>query len=190
MQDRIPPPDDEYMGLSAWEMVQESLPRPRGFVWGVMEHEDGTREERTLGRNIIVNSASLLIARLLKANTEPSHGIWMMALGTGEAGEDPLDPPTASVEQTTLFAEIIRKTFSQTNFVTSEGIPTTTPTNVVDFTAQFLEGEAVGILTELGLFGGDASAAPNSGTLVAYRRMRAWTKSPTSVLTLVWRIIT
>ena len=112
------------------------------------------------GKNIIVNTASILIARLLKDNNEPEAGISYLAVGTGAVGWNLQNPPQPTASQTQLFSEIARKAFttSDVNFIDpATGDPTTIPTGVVDFSMTFVETEAVGPLVEMGLFGGDAS---------------------------------
>jgi len=138
--------------------------------------------------NVITDAASVLIARLVKDNTEPLHGAWVLGLGTGSSGWDLQDPPAATAAQTALEAELIRKTFSSTNFITPTGTISATPTNIVDLTTVFTESEAVGPLVEMGLFGGDVTLTAGSGTLINYLTFKVINKSNTSILTLVWRL--
>jgi hypothetical protein len=147
-------------------------------------------EERT-NKNIIVNSASILIARLLKDNTEPDAGISYLAVGTGGSGWNLQNPPQPTNTQTALENEIARKAFTteDVTFVDPEtGDPTVVPTNVVDYTATFAETEAVGPLVEMGLFGGDATDAVDSGTQVNYRTFPVINKTNSMTLTIIFRI--
>jgi hypothetical protein len=147
-------------------------------------------EERH-GHNIIVNSASILIARLLKDNNEPDAGISYLAVGTGAAGWNLQNPPQPTVSQTTLNSEISRKAFTTADvyFIDPEtGDPTTVPTGVVDFSMTFAETEAVGPLVEMGLFGGDASDLKDSGTEVNYRTFPVINKTNSMTLTIIFRI--
>lgn len=147
-------------------------------------------EERQ-GSNIIVNSASILIARLLKDNSEPDGGITYLAVGTGAVGWNLQNPPQPTVTQTTLENEIARKAFTteDVTFIDPDtGDPTIVPTNVVDYTATFAETEAVGPLVEMGLFGGDASGLLDSGTEINYRTFPVLNKTASMTLTIIFRI--
>lgn len=147
-------------------------------------------EERT-GKNIIVNSASVLISRLLKDNSEPDAGISYLAMGTGASGWNLQNPPQPSTSQTALENEIARKAFTteDVTFVDPDtGDPTVVPTNVVDYTATFAETEAVGPIVEMGLFGGDATDAADSGTQVNYRTFPVINKTNSMTLTIIFRI--
>jgi hypothetical protein len=52
------------------------------------------QEEREL-RNLVVLDASILIARLMKDNVEPPHGIYALAVGTGDVGWGSHEPSGA-----------------------------------------------------------------------------------------------
>lgn len=171
---------------------EEKLPRLHGEYWIILRDAktDQVIEERH-DKNLIVNSASILIARLLKDNHEPTAGISYLAVGTGASGWNLQNPPQPTVTQVHLENEIARKAFttSDTAFVdplTGEHI--STPTNVVDYTATFAETEAVGPLVEMGLFGGDAVDSPDSGTEVNYRTFPVINKSNSMTLTIIFRI--
>lgn len=165
------------------------------------------QEEREL-RNLVVLDASILIARLMKDNVEPPHGIFALAVGTGDVGWDPMSPPAPTDTQRSLYSELARKTFADTQFIDGDGIPTAIPTNVVDFTTTFAEAEAVGPLVEMGLIGGNVDSnlsiknpvLPPNGpyddtvdlttfdTQVNYLTFPVINKPPTSTLTIVWRL--
>ena len=63
-----------------------------------------------------------------------------------------------------------------------------TPTNIVDYALNFLEGDATGPIVELGLFGGDATDGLNTGTLVNYRTFPVINKTNSMAFTIVIRI--
>lgn len=157
--------------------------------------------------NVVTLDASILIARLVKDNAEPPKGAYVLAVGTGDSGWDPFSPPAATSSQRALYSEITRKTFSNTQFIDSGGAPTAIPTNVVDFTTQFTESEAVGPLMEMGLIGGNIStnlAVQNPvnpmspydplidlttfETLINYLTFPVVNKPATSTLEIVWRL--
>ena len=159
-------------------------------------------------RNLIVKDCSILIARLIKNNQEPPFGAYCLAAGTGDVGWNPMAPPAATVTQRALYSELARKTFSQTQFIDGDGVPTSIPTNIVDFTCTFSEGEAVGPLCEMGIIGGNVSTnlsvrnpvtPPNGSydptvdlttkeTLINFLSFPVINKPPTSTLTITWRL--
>jgi hypothetical protein len=159
-------------------------------------------------RNLVVKDASILIARLMKDNVEPPHGVFCLAVGTGDGGWNPMAPPAPTDTQRSLYSELARKTFTNTQFIDGGGVPTAIPTNVVDFTTTFAEAEAVGPLVEMGLFGGNVSTnmnvrnpvLPPNGpynpavdltlfdTQVNYLTFAVVNKPPTSTFTIVWRL--
>lgn len=159
-------------------------------------------------KNLIVKDFSILLARLIKDNQEPPHGLFCLAVGTGDVGWNPLAPPAATNTQRSLYAEIARKTFASTTFIDGAGLPVGYPTNVVDFTTTFTEAEAVGPLVEMGLIGGNVSTnlairnpvVPPNGpynplvdltlfeTLGNFLTFAVISKPPTATLTITWRL--
>jgi hypothetical protein len=141
--------------------------------------------------NIIVNTASILIARLLKDSSEPRNGISYLAIGSGNGEWDLFDPPAPTTSQIELENEFYRKSIDVSTFVHPEtGEPTTAKTNIVDYAVTFGEGEAVGPIVEMGLFGGDATAELNSGTMINWRTFPVINKTSTMSVTVIFRITT
>lgn len=145
--------------------------------------------------NVIVSSAGILLARLLKDSSEPSKGISYLAVGTGAIGWDIQNPPAPTIDRTLLRAELSRKAISpsHTTFVdpiTGDPVSNSTPTNVVDYSVTFSESEAVGAIVEMSLFGGDATSAANSGTMVNYRTFPVLNKTNSMTLSVIFRITT
>jgi hypothetical protein len=160
--------------------------------------------------NVVVLDASILIARLLKDNAESPKGAFVLAVGSGDTGWDPLNPPAATDEQRALYSEITRKIFSSTQFIDSGGLPVSYPTHVVDFTTIYTESEAVGPLVEMGILGGNISTnmavknpvSPPHGTydhtvdltnyetMINYLTFPVISKPATSTLQITWRITT
>ena len=179
---------------------EETLGKNRGIkgeFFITLNHRDGRVEKHY--RNIIVDSASLLISRLLADGqttldpTGPAHGIWVLAVGTGNSSWDPSNPPTATAAQTLLESELARKRFANVNFVKTDGsgLPASTVTNIVDFQTVFNESEAVGPLMELAMFGGDADeVVANTGTMVNYRTIAVINKPNTATMSIIFRITT
>lgn len=166
-------------------------------------------------KNIVTLDASILIARLMKSSgtsvphqSEPSFGIYALAVGTGDIGWNLQAPPPATITQRSLWNELARKAIANTNFITQEGTLSGVPTNVVDFTTTFAESEAVGPIVEMGLIGGDCSTnmsvrnpvLPPNGiydptvdlvgldTLCNYLTFPVVNKPATSTLAWTWRL--
>jgi len=169
--------------------------------------------ERKL-KNIITLDASILAARLFKDSQEPTagrnNGLIMLGVGTGAPG-NLLSPDAPQQEQRRLVTEIGRKAFSSTQFRNADGIAVAYPTHIVDFTATFGEGEAVGPWNEMGLmFTNSLSPATTNpiengpGTsdptydptidvtgydlLCNYLTFSVVTKPSTAVISLTWRL--
>ena len=160
-------------------------------------------------KNLVVKDASILVARLVKNNSETGlHGAFALAVGTGDSGWDPMHPPAPTNTQRALYAELTRKVFASSNFVDSLGNPSSTPTNVVDFVTTFTESEAVGPLVEMSLLGGNISSnmsiknpvSPPNGpydptvdltvfeTILNMFTFKVQNKPATSTMTIVWRL--
>lgn len=210
-REALPRPVDVAPAFAVRPVHQEDFGRYyiRGDVF--VELRDGAtgelQEKREL-RNLVVLDASILIARLMKNNQEPPHGIFALAVGTGDVGWNPMNPPAPTNTQRSLFSELARKTFANTQFIDVGGVPTAIPTHVVDFTTTYAEAEAVGPLVEMGLLGGNINSnlairnpvLPPNGpynatvdlttkdTLVNYLTFPVINKPPTSTLTIVWRL--
>jgi hypothetical protein len=179
----------------------------RGNVFFRLEHDDG-RVETFEVHNVVTLDLSLLLARLAVNPLEPRHGIYALAIGTGDVGWDLQNPPAETNTQRSLYSELSRKTFSSTTFVDSGGSPVLYPTNVIDFTATFAQSEAVGTLVEMGLIGGDVNEdlsvtnpilpangaydaavdVTGSDMLCNYLTFPVINKPATARLTLTWRL--
>jgi hypothetical protein len=197
------------MGLRNEEKLGPSGYYIRGDVFITLrDGETGEIQDEREHRNLVVLDASILIARLMKLSAEPPFSAYVLAVGTGDVGWNPLAPPAPTATQRALFSELSRKTFAQTQFIDAGGVPTAIPTHVVDFTTTFSESEAVGPLCEMGLVGGNISTnlsirnpvSPPNGpynplvdlttkeTLINYLTFNAISKPPTSTLTITWRL--
>lgn len=194
-------PSDEYEGSGNYKI--------RGDVFITMrDGATGEVQEEREHRNLVVRDASILIARLVKNSQEPPFGAYVLGIGTGDVGWNVLAPPAPTNTQRALYSELSRKTFSATQFIDGSGVPTSIPTNVVDFTTTFSEAEAVGPLVEMGLIGGNISTnlsvrnpvSPPNGpynatvdlttkeTLINYLTFPVINKPPTSTLAITWRL--
>lgn len=180
-------------GFGGFTLKYKEQPRHLKGEYRIILRDSATGKiiEERRDHNIIVNTASILIARLLKDNHEPDAGISYLAVGTGGSGWNLQNPPQPTKTQTELENEIARKSYTtnDVSFVDPDtGDPTTVPTNVVDFTATFAETEAVGPLVEMGMFGGDATDLAASGTMVNYRTFPVVNKSSSMTLTIIFRV--
>ena len=169
---------------------EERSQGPRGELF-LKLYENGLLIKEYNQHNIIVNTASILIARLLKDSTEPSAGISYLGVGSGNASWDYMDPPAPTTSQTLLENEFDRKAIELTTFVDPEtGEPIETPTNIVDYSVTYGEAEGVGPIMELSLFGGDATESIDSGTMVNWRTFPVINKTNSMTLTVIFRITT
>jgi hypothetical protein len=208
------PPTEKAPAFAVRNVLQEDFRSGGYHIRGdvfieVRDGKTGELQERRELLNLVVLDASILIARLMKDNSEPPHGVFCLAVGTGQIGWNPMSPPAATNTQRSLWSELARKTFASTNFVDQNGIPASYPTHVVDFTTTFAEAEAVGPLDEMGLLGGNNvnsnlsirnPVTPANGpydptvnltnfdTLVNYLTFPVINKPATSTMTIVWRL--
>lgn len=185
-----------------------------GEVFYELRDLDGNLiEGGSLGKNVVTLDASILVARLMKSPptpnlSEPDFGGYALAVGTGDVGWDPMNPPAATKTQRSLYNEIARKQFASSSFITAGGTISAIPTNVVDFTTIFSEAEAVGPLVEMGILGGDVDTnmavrnpvLPPNGiydptvdlvgkdTLVNYKTFKVINKPADSTLSYTWRL--
>ncbi len=187
----------------------------RGEIfWELRDGKTGDLQDSGHLKNVVTLDASILICRLLMSTTsvahqsEPSFGIFALAVGTGDVGWNTNNPPPGNQNQRSLFNEIARKKIVTASYIDANGSISGIPTNVMDLTTTFSESEAVGGLTEMGLIGGDIStnmavrnpALPANGvydptlnlvgldTLVNYVTFPAINKPSTSTLNWTWRL--
>lgn len=175
-----------HMGMAMKE--RETYHGMKGKLF-LRAYEGGVLVYEYESPNIIVNTASILIARLLKDSSEPNAGISYLGMGSGNGEWDPFDPPAPTTSQTRLENEFYRKAIDLATFVHPEtGEPTTVYTNIVDYSVTFGEGQAVGPILEMGLFGGDATVELGSGTMINWRTFPVINKTSTMSLTVIFRI--
>lgn len=183
------------------------------IFWELRDGKTGELQASGHKKNIVTLDASILIARLMKSPpipnlSEPKFGVFALALGTGNISWDPMNPPSATNTQRSLYNELARKQISVSSFIDGDGAMSGIPTHVVDFTTTFSEAEAVGPLTEMGLLGGDVDTnmaitnpiLPPNGIydptvdvvgkdmLVNYLTFQVINKPATSTLTWTWRL--
>lgn len=189
------------------------IPYSGEIFWELRDGKTGELQASGRQKNIVTLDASILIARLMKSPpipnlSEPKFGVFALALGTGNISWDPMNPPSATNTQRSLYNELARKQISSASFVDEDGALSGIPTHIVDFTTTFSEAEAVGPLTEMGLIGGDVDTnmaitnpiLPPNGIydptvdvvgkdmLVNYLTFQVINKPATSTLTWTWRL--
>jgi len=218
LQDKMPRGSDALRGMALnMGVLHEAFPcgPHKGQVFIEMRHaQTGEMLERRELTNIITRDAGILAARLFKDSQEPTagrnNGLIMLGVGTGAPG-NLLSPNAPTREQRRLVTEIGRKAFSATQFRNTDGIAVAYPTNIVDFTATFGEGEAVGPLNEMGLMythslspatknpieNGPGTTSPTYDAtidvtgydiLVNYLTFSVMTKPSIAVMSLTWRL--
>ncbi len=183
------------------------------IFWEVRDAATGELQSSGRRKNVVTLDASILVARLMKsppvANiSEPKYGVFALAVGTGDVGWDPMNPPVATNTQRSLYNELARKQLASSSFITAAGTVSGIPTHVVAFSTTFTEAEAVGPLVEMGLLGGDVDSnmavrnpiLPPNGIydptvdvvgkdcLVNYLTFPVINKPPTSTLSWTWRL--
>jgi len=184
----------------------KGVPREGTFIFEMTDARTGERLHYFEKKNIITLDAGILAAILFSDPDARTHGIYMLAVGTGATGSV-LSPNAPDARQRKLNAEIARKAFSSWTFRDAGGNAVSIPTNVVDFTTVFGEAEAVGPLTEMGLLSpissNPLSKADNPDIfpnrtltldlglydiLVNYLTYGAIVKPSTAVLSITWRL--
>ena len=204
-RDRFDQPGEEaHVGLALSYGADLSPVQGEVFIKVVDTTGEVLHEEHL--QNVITLDAGILAAILLRDPESRTHGFNMLAVGTGATGAL-LSPAAADSKQRKLNAEIERKAWSSTTFRDASGAAVAIPTNVVDYTVTFDEGEAVGPLNEMGIVSTiSANAAitnPNPDTfptrdltrdltlydiLGNYLTFSVISKPNTARLTITWRI--
>jgi hypothetical protein len=186
----------EQLSINQTAVHKENLGQIKvlGEIFLKKEHADGTIENEVIGKNIVTLNASVLLAQLAAKEYKGAiDGLTYLAVGSGNPEWDPRFPPTASNTATQLVTEIYRKEFYSIEFINPDPAPgdpevSPTPTNILDITARFEQGEADGFWMEMGLFGGDASASADSGTLATYKIFSLVSKPSDSIYTITYRL--
>jgi hypothetical protein len=122
--------------------------------------------------NLIVHQCDVLLAALMKRQKQ-MYGILYWAVGEGEQHWDALCP-SPHATHTLLKKEIARLKIKPRQIVYLDGLgnESESPTNCLEITAGFkgkdLATAGFQSLREFGLFGGDATAAADSGFMIDY----------------------
>jgi hypothetical protein len=122
--------------------------------------------------NLIVHECNVLLAALMGRQPD-LQGILYWAIGEGEEDWDDLYP-SPQLTSSRLAAEITRQALApeQIIYLDGAGEPSEAPTGHLEIAAEFkgddLAPNGWQSLREFALFGGDATAAPDSGFMVDY----------------------
>jgi hypothetical protein len=171
------------------------------------------REEKF--HNLIVDKASEFMSCRMAPGTSPNingddyyltnEGMQYLAVGVGilkdptkayDIVTNPIDtnlwdlqnPQVPTADKTQLNGEIFRKKFTGWSFIDQSGSEVVGPTNMLKLVVTFDESEAVGPLTEMGLFGGNATTSKDSGFMFNYKTFAVWNKTNDARLTITWKL--
>lgn len=147
------------------------------YIEAVRENESGKEEvvEKREYHNITVDNAAVLQARRFQPTGAIANGFQYIAVGVGYGTGTVENPEIPGESDTVLRDEIDRREIDSWEYLTPEHAVSGSPTNILqlhvlfDYGDALMPGENPASIVELGLFGGDASAAEDSGQLFAYR---------------------
>ena len=150
----VPPRESFTVSHSVFSEEPAGLPI-RGHYW--IELRDAKTKkilETREADNLITLDYGVLVAMILGSGATPTppaiRGLTMLGVGTGAPGAV-FSPDAPDRRQRHLTAEIARKGFTSTVYRTAGGAVSSVPTNILDLSVTFGEGEAVGHLNEMGL---------------------------------------
>ncbi len=144
------PREQTNMGIYLPHHAGVSLPTLGEVFVEMVDPRTGEVLHKGHVKNVITLDAGILVAILTRNPSSRTNGFYMLAVGTGATGAI-LSPNAPDSKQRKLNAEIARKPFSSTVFRDANGNAVAIPTNIVDYTCTFDEGEAVGPLNEMGI---------------------------------------
>ncbi|ASS74082.1 hypothetical protein CIG75_03165 [Tumebacillus algifaecis] len=176
-----------------------------GDVTIQMYKVDGTILQEQELRNLIVKSASVLMARRMAPSDNAAtyngtfqnhvaNGFQYLALGKGVGTGNLQAPQAENPDLAGLRDEVYRKKISSWRFLNSDGTASTAPTNILELTTEITEAEAIPDgqnnvpLTEMGLFGGDATDSKGTGFLFNHKVFPVWNKPNDARLRIIWKI--
>ncbi len=158
--------------LMAREMSEDNFSgKITGEVFDYFIYPDGKKVlAREPDHNLIVNTCSVLIASLMKGESG-YLGAAYWAVGSGSELWPNNPPQTPLTSATQLTVEVYRKAISPSSiiFLDPLNVESLVPTRKIQITVTFDENEANGPLREFGIFGGLATATPNSGLMINHK---------------------
>ncbi|HED37479.1 MAG TPA: hypothetical protein ENI76_04435, partial [Ignavibacteria bacterium] len=117
--------DESHMNMGINNI--EKFSRLNGEIfWELKDCKTGNIQDSGHFFNVVTLDSSILIARLMKSPptknlSEPTFGIFALTLGTGDVGWDPLNPPSATNTQRSLYNELARKQITNFDFIDGSG---------------------------------------------------------------------
>ena len=156
---------------------REFKEKSKGQFRDVIKYADGTVETTEWTNNVIVNDINKAIAYALAQK----GGATYWAIGQGLDTWDNDNPPSPSATDTSLVSEIGRKAISGSNikFLTSEGVESSSPTNIIQITLTFNSSDCNGNWREFAIVGGDATSDINTGILINHKTHKLISKDST-----------
>lgn len=149
--------------------------------------KDNVTQEHHL-KNLIVDKASVFMAKRMRPGASWGDGINYLELGTGFGSGTTQAPQAEIASQVNLRQALARKAITSWTYLGANGNATASETNVLQLTTTFNESEAVGAIVEMGLFGGGASLTLGSGYMFNYKCFPVWNKQEGMKLTIIWRL--
>ncbi len=161
------------MGLKMYnvnmQLNEKIIPAGKVLI-EIRDAKTGKLKSQDLIKNTFCTAGKVAMADALRGTETANRGIiTYCAVGTDATAPEAVD--------THLGAELFRKLVSVRSVAA----------NVATFQTFFTTTEANGELREAGLFGGDASSTPDTGTLFSKLAINR-TKSASDTLTLTWSI--
>lgn len=172
-----------YMHTEAPVFVQNGTDPQQGYYL-IPE----TCEQELHVKNLIVDWASDFMTKRLRPGASWGTGITHLELGTGVGAGTQQAPEVERRTMKSLRQPFFRKAISSWSYVDALGNPTAQETSAIQITTLFNPSEAVGALTEMGLWGGDATNALGSGYMFNIKTFSVWNKQAGMILTIVWTL--
>ena len=140
-------------------------------------YKNGVLVDTIVGHNLVVNSFVRLAMSLIK-NQSGYRGATYWAIGSGASSWDS-EIPEPTIDEVKLTSEIGRMPIPPENiiFLDESFVETSSPTNIIQITLNFGEGDCNGEWREFAIFGGNATATPNSGLMMNKRHHKIITKT-------------
>ncbi len=132
---------------------------------------------------MLTNGFYVELASFVAGTASPAGNLFI-AVGAGDPAWDSA-LPTFNRNTTALEQEIARRAVApdEIDFLDRDGQVSTRSTSWLRARTTFGRGEGTGTLREVGLYAGDASTVPNSGTLLCHIVHPRLEKTPTMALT-------
>lgn len=151
--------DNDVFGVGTTD-AEIFVPKFKGEVEDVLiDVATGARTKLPISYNTVVDSASVLIAALIKRHAG-FQGALYWEVGSGSSQWADNNPPSPAKTDKSLLTPVYRKAISvdEIKFIDANNNVVSTPTNRIQIVVKFATNEANGYLREFGVFGGGADA--------------------------------